>query len=151
MKKILIISLIFCSCNFFNEKKNNIPENLISEEKMINIIYDMSLISVSKGINKRILENNGMKHKTYILSKHKIDSLQFVKSNEYYSKDLEKYLYIYESVLRKLELNKEIVLDTIEKIRAKRAERSKQIIIEGNKNDSIDNSKNPYRSVLLKN
>ena len=58
-----------------------------------------------------------MKPKSYILNKHKIDSLQFVKSNEYYSKDLEKYLYIYESVLRKLELNKEIVLDTIEKIR----------------------------------
>ena len=130
MKKILIITLIFYSCNLINKEKNNIPENLISEEKMINIIYDMSLISVSKGINKRILENNGMKPKTYILNKHKIDSLQFVKSNEYYSKDLEKYLYIYESVLRKLELNKEIVLDTIEKIRAKRAERSKQIIIE---------------------
>ena len=151
MKKILIITLIFYSCNLINKEKNNIPENLISEEKMINIIYDMSLISVSKGINKRILENNGMKPKSYILNKHKIDSLQFVNSNEYYSKDLEKYLYIYESVLRKLELNKEIVLDTIEKIRAKRAERSKQIIIEGNKNDSIDNSKNPYRSVLLKN
>tara|TARA_B100001063_G_C16735558_1_gene541802 strand:+ start:857 stop:1312 length:456 start_codon:yes stop_codon:yes gene_type:complete len=151
MKKILIITLIFCSCNFFNEEKNNIPENLISEEKMINIIYDMSLISVSKGINKRILENNGMKPKTYILNKYKIDSLQFVNSNEYYSTDLEKYLYIYESVLTKLELNKEIVIDTIEKIRAKRAERSKQIILEGQKNDSIDNSKNPYRSVLLKN
>ena len=151
MKKILIVTLIFCSCNFFNEEKNNFPENFISEEKMINIIYDMSLISVSKGINKRILENNGMKPKSYILNKHKIDSLQFVKSNEYYSKDLEKYLYIYESVLRKLELNKDIVIDTIEKIRAKRAKRSKQIIIEGQKNDSIDNSKNPYRSVLLKN
>jgi hypothetical protein len=118
---------------------------------MINIIYDMSLISVSKGINKRILENNGMKPKTYILNKYNIDSLQFVKSNEYYSKDLEKYLYIYESVLTKLELNKEIVIDTIEKIRAKRAERSKQIILEVPKNDSIDNSKTPYRSVLLKN
>ena len=85
MKKILIITLIFYSCNLINKEKNNIPENLISEEKMINIIYDMSLISVSKGINKRILENNGMKPKSYILNKHKIDSLQFVKSNEYYS------------------------------------------------------------------
>ena len=151
MKKILIITLIFYSCNLINKEKNNIPENLISEEKMINIIYDMSLISVSKGINKQILENNGMKPKTYILNKHKIDSLQFVKSNEYYSKDLEKYLYIYESVLKKLELNKETVIDTIEKIRAKKAKRSKQIIIEGQKNDSMDKAKNPYRSVILKN
>ena len=151
MKKILLITLIFYSCNLINKEKNNIPENLISEEKMINIIYDMSLISVSKGINKRILENNGMKPKSYILNKYEIDSLQFVKSNEYYSKDLEKYLYIYESVLKKLELNKETVIDTIEKIRAKKAKRSKQIIIEGQKNDSMDKAKNPYRSVILKN
>ena len=35
---------------------------MLPEEKMVDILYDMSLISVSKGINKRILENNGMKH-----------------------------------------------------------------------------------------
>ena len=38
MKKILLITLIFYSCNLINKEKNNIPENLISEEKMINII-----------------------------------------------------------------------------------------------------------------
>ena len=59
--------------------KNLVPDNLISaEEKMVDILYDMSLISVSKGINKRILENNGMKPKKYILKKYNIDSLQFV-------------------------------------------------------------------------
>ena len=89
----MIISLIFCSCNFSMRKKQY-SENLISEEKMINIIYDMSLISVSKGINKRILENNGMKPKTYILNKHKIDSLQFVKVTNTIQRIL-KNIYIY--------------------------------------------------------
>ena len=42
---------------------------IISEKKMIDIIYDMALINVSKGINKRILENNGMKPQSYILKK----------------------------------------------------------------------------------
>ena len=87
----------FCSCGFVNDE-NLVPDNLIAEEKMVDILYDMSLISVSKGINKRILENNGMKPKKYILKKYNIDSLQFVLSNEYYSKDLERYLKIYEEV-----------------------------------------------------
>ena len=151
MKKILIITLIFYSCNLINKEKNNIPENLISEEKMINIIYDMSLISVSKGINKRILENNGMKPKSYILNKHNIDSLQFVNSNEYYSKDLEKYLHIYESVLKRLEINREIIVDSIEYYKKNRAQRSKQIISEEQKNNRLTKAKKPYRSEILKN
>ena len=67
--------------------------DIISEKKMIDIIYDMALINVSKGINKRILENNGMKPQSYILKKYKIDSLLFVRSNNFYAKDLDKYLY----------------------------------------------------------
>jgi len=94
MKKTLLILIIFCSCGFVNDE-NLVPDNLIAEEKMVDILYDMSLISVSKGINKRILENNGMKPTKYILEKYKIDSLQFVESNRYYSSDLEKYLNIF--------------------------------------------------------
>ena len=68
MKKILFILIIFCSCGFVNDEKF-VPDNLIAEEKMVDILYDMSLISVSKGINKRILENNGMKPKnTYLIN-----------------------------------------------------------------------------------
>ena len=63
--------MVLFSCSFTIEKKE-VPDNLISEEEMINILYDMSLISVSKGINKRILENNGMKPKKYILKKYDI-------------------------------------------------------------------------------
>ena len=66
MKKLIYIFLIFCSCGSISEE-NVKPNNLIPEDKMIDILYDMSLISVSKGINKRILENNGMKPKKYIL------------------------------------------------------------------------------------
>ena len=80
MKKLIYIFLIFYSCGSITEE-NVIPNNLIPEDKMIDILYDMSLISVSKGINKRILENNGMKPKKYILKKYNIDSLQFVVSN----------------------------------------------------------------------
>ena len=119
------------------DEKNVPPVNLISEDKMIEILYDMSLISVSKGINKRIIENNGMKPKKYILKKHNIDSIQFVASNEYYSKDLETYLSIYEEVLKKLQSNREIVIDTIESKKEERARRSEEIILETPKNNKL--------------
>ena len=127
MKKTLFILIIFCSCGFVNDE-NLVPDNLIAEEKMVDILYDMSLISVSKGINKRILENNGMKPKKYILKKYNIDSLQFVLSNDFYSKDLKKYLMIYEDVLKKLENNRDVILDSIENYKKNRAKRSKEII-----------------------
>ena len=136
MKKILFILFIFCSCEFVNNE-NLVPDNLIAEEKMVDILYDMSLISVSKGINKRILENNGMKPKKYILKKYNIDSLQFVLSNEYYSKDLEKYLKIYEHVLNKLEINREFIVDSIENYKKDKAKRSQEIKLETTKNNEL--------------
>ena len=136
MKKTIFILLIFCSCGFVNDE-NLVPDNLIAEEKMVDILYDMSLISVSKGINKRILENNGMKPKKYILKKYNIDSLQFVLSNVYYSKDLERYLKIYEEVLNKLEMNRKIVADSIDNYKKDRAKRSQEIILETPKNNKL--------------
>jgi len=136
MKKMLLILLIFCSCGFVNDE-NLVPDNIIAEEKMVDILYDMSLISVSKGINKSILENNGMKPKKYILKKYNIDSLQFVLSNEYYSKDLERYLKIYEQVLNKLEMNRGIIVDSIENYKKDRAKRSKEINLENPKNNEL--------------
>lgn len=136
MKKMLLILLIFCSCGFVNDE-NLVPDNIIAEEKMVDILYDMSLISVSKGINKSILENNGMKPKKYILKKYNIDSLQFVLSNEYYSNDLERYLKIYEQVLNKLKMNREIIVDSIENYKKDRAKRSKEINLETLKNNEL--------------
>ena len=132
--------MVLFSCSFTVEKKE-VPDNLISEEEMINILYDMSLISVSKGINKRILENNGMKPKKYILKKYDIDSLQFVTSNEYYSKDLERYLSIYEEVLNKLEVNREFIVDSIENYKKERAKRSLEINKENPKNNKLKKPK----------
>ncbi len=136
MKKMLLILLIFYSCGFVNDE-NLVPDNIIAEEKMVDILYDMSLISVSKGINKSILENNGMKPKKYILKKYNIDSLQFVLSNEYYSRDLERYLKIYEQVLNKLEMNRGIIVDSIENYKKDRAKRSKEINLETPKNNEL--------------
>ena len=116
MKNYIMISLILLLFNCQINDKYTDQSDIISEKKMIDIIYDMALINVSKGINKRILENNGMKPQSYILKKYKIDSMLFVRSNNFYAKDLDKYLYIYDQVLKKLEKNRQLINDSIEKI-----------------------------------
>ena len=58
-------------------------------------------------------------------------------SNEYYSKDLEIYLKIYEEVLNKLEMNREIIVDSIENYKKDRAKRSQEINLETPKNNEL--------------
>ena len=116
MKNYIMVSIILLLFNCQMNNKYTDQLEIISEKKMIDIIYDMALINVSKGINKRILENNGMKPQSYILKKYKIDSMLFVRSNNFYTKDLDKYLYIYDQVLKKLEKNRQLINDSIEKI-----------------------------------
>ena len=127
MKKIFFIILILFGCNE-NIRKIPTPDNLISEEKMVDVIYEMTLISVSKGVNRRILENNGVIPEKYIFEKYNIDSLQFALSNEFYSNDLNSYLNIYNRVKLRLQENKQIVIDSIENYKKDRAKRSLEIV-----------------------
>ena len=139
MKKLIFIVVIFFGCNK-DSQKITAPENLISQEKMIDVIYEMTLISVSKGVNRRVLEYNGVVPEKYIFNKYNIDSLQFALSNEFYSNDLDKYLEIYNKVKEKLQQNKQIALDSIEVYKKNKAKRSLEIVKESKNlriNDSI--------------
>ena len=49
----LIILVIVQSCKDFNNKK---PENLISEDKMVEILFDLEIINAARGENKKIIE-----------------------------------------------------------------------------------------------
>lgn len=74
------------------------PERFLSEEEMVNVLIDMSLLSSAKGIDKRVLENNGIVPDAYIYKKNNIDSLTFALNNEYYAFDIKKYDAIYAKV-----------------------------------------------------
>ena len=133
LQRIIILYLVF-SCNNTLNQNNKPPENLISKEKMVDIIYDMTLINVAKGVNKSILENNGIIPEQYLFNKHSIDSMLFAKSNEYYSYDLKTYQTIYDNVKIKLEKNKKIIIDSIEILKQISGEMSKKLIKESKKN-----------------
>ena len=133
MKKLSYILIIFSLFGCVNNsliENPTVPVNLISQEKMADIIYDMTLISVAKGVNKSILENNGIIPEEYIFKKHLIDSTIFANNNEYYSFDLKIYQSIYDEVKIKLKKNKKLINDSINIMRKLSGELSKKLIKE---------------------
>lgn len=98
MRKIfllIIISTLF-SCG---EEVIEKPVNLISKDKMTNILYDLAIINAAKSSGPQVMENMNFEPMEYIYNKYQIDSLQFVTSDLYYaSLPLE-----YEDIYRKLE------------------------------------------------
>ncbi|WP_136667357.1 DUF4296 domain-containing protein [Flavobacterium sp. H122] len=105
MKKIIGFFLIFTlfSCS---DKAIEKPDNLIDEAKMENILYDLALLQAIKGNDAKLLPKNNIDPKKYIYQKYKIDSLQFVNSNKYYSADIENYKSLYERVLERVKNNR---------------------------------------------
>ena len=108
MRKLVIIAIGMMLLGCGNSDKPSKPKNLISKEKMSEIIYDVFLINAAKGINKQLLETNGIFPQEYIFKKHQIDSLQFALSNNYYAYDTNTYEGIIQKVKQKIEFEKKI-------------------------------------------
>lgn len=83
------------------------PENLIPEEKMVDVLADLAILHAARSYNKDMLENKGIKPEAYLYEKHSIDSAQFHESSRYYAENYEIYERIYDSVRAKLERFKE--------------------------------------------
>lgn len=107
MKRVvlaLILILVVFSCNNIERPKK--PDNLISKERMVDIITDISLMTAAKGLNKYLLEQNDINPKNYIYEKYNIDSVQFAESNNYYAYNVKEYEDIYTKVKARLEKQK---------------------------------------------
>lgn len=115
----LFLLLLLASC--YGIEKPSKPDNLLSEDKMVDVLVEINLMSSAKGINKRELENRGIVPDTFIYNKHKIDSTQFANSNNFYAYDIEKYDKIYTRVKDSLE-----ALRAFYKEKEKRIEEEKQ-------------------------
>jgi len=93
---IFFICFVLISCHDIERPKK--PNDLLSKDKMVEVIIDMTLLTSAKGSNKFELQENGIIPKDYILEKHGVDSIRFAKSNEYYSYDVKVYEAIYQRV-----------------------------------------------------
>jgi hypothetical protein len=101
MKKyflLLCLLLLIVGCTSSIEK----PKNLIEKDKMINVLYDLSLLQAIRSQNiGGGIDNKAMND--YIFKKYKIDSVQLAQSNKYYASDMAVYKKIFEGVKAKLE------------------------------------------------
>ena len=80
---------------------SNVPENLISEEKMESIIFDIMILNASSSYDLKI--DNNMISDELISRKHDIDSAQFYDSELYYSKNPRIHFNIYSTVKRRIQ------------------------------------------------
>lgn len=102
---ILIIFIILASCTSRTIYKK--PENLIGKEKMITVWTDLYIAMGAKSV-KTITGEKEINYIPLVLKKHKIDSVQFSKSNIYYTSRIEEYEEMFEEVQKRLKEEKNI-------------------------------------------
>ncbi|KQX15131.1 DUF4296 domain-containing protein [Flavobacterium sp. Root420] len=96
------------------------PKRLIEKEKMIDIMYDLSLLEAIKYQNPLSLDSVNSDPKNFVLKKYKVDSLQFAQSNIYYAADYNTYKEMYDEIGKRLAVRQRAV-DSIVKIEEKKA------------------------------
>lgn len=133
-----IFSLIFfigflISCQ--DVQKPEKPTNLISQEVMVDILTDVYINNAARNINNKLLRNKNIKLDSIIYSKYRVDSLQFVLSNNYYCSNLD----VYRDLLTKAQV-KLMVLQT-EKDSIYRAVTKQDSIINSLKREAVKNAR----------
>ncbi len=74
------------------------PEDLIPEDAMEEILYELALIDGVEGQDRELLKKLGNNRSDYIYAKYAIDSLQLAKSNIYYAADPESFAKLYQRI-----------------------------------------------------
>lgn len=98
---LIFICFSVISCQEID--KADKPDNLIPEDKMIDILTELSIVNAARNFNKQKLEDLGINPDEYIYNKYKIDSLQFERSSDYYADNYLEYDRMYDSVKVRVE------------------------------------------------
>jgi len=107
MKKTIIFLLIFwfvLSCKDIQK-----IENLIPEDKMVDILYDLNMLQAIHSNNYKLLSSYDLKPETFIYQKYDIDSIQFAESHRYYISNIDKYEKILEKIIDRAEAKKDSI------------------------------------------
>ena len=123
MKYVYFILLVVAfGCQ--SVQKPEKPKDLIPKEKMIDIMMESYLSNAARSVNNRKLRSYGIKLDSLIYAKYNVDSLQLVKSNNYYSADLETYESMFKTIEEKLTVLK-VKADSIQKLEKEKEEANK--------------------------
>ncbi|KAF2517434.1 DUF4296 domain-containing protein [Flavobacterium zhairuonense] len=138
---VFIILVLFLSVSCKKEIVKE-PKGLIEREKMIDIMYDLSLLEAMKYQNPLSLDSVESDPKKFIFKKYKVDSLQFAQSNIYYASDYETYKELYDELGKRLQV-KERATDSILQIEEKKAAKAAKKKATEKPKDSIKTPENP--------
>ena len=105
--KNLSIVLCFLFLTSCVQKLIEEPDNLISEEEITNLLYDLAVLNSAKSINAKIFKDHDIEPMEVIFSKYKVDSVQFVESNSYYASLPLKFKLLDEELFKSLERERE--------------------------------------------
>lgn len=107
---IVILTLTFAACQ--DVKHPQKPKNLIAKDKMAEVLTEAYLANAGRSVDNKTLLVKGVKLDSLIYVKFGIDSLQFVRSNDYYAANINSYVEIFQKVEDNLKLL-EAELDSI--------------------------------------
>lgn len=107
MKKIisyLFLIVTFLSCS---EKEAEKPQNLIPQDKMEDILYDLNFLQAIRNTNYQALQRKNINPEEYIYTKYGIDSLQLAQSNKYYANNPENYEKMIDRIILRINQEKQ--------------------------------------------
>lgn len=109
MKSILFLFLslfllISCNSNTITKK----PDNLISKDKMVNVLVDTYISKTARNI-KNVNGNSKINYYGLIYKIHRIDSISFHESLRYYTSDIKQNEEILKAVKEKIDKKRELL------------------------------------------
>ncbi|MCB9426968.1 MAG: DUF4296 domain-containing protein [Flavobacteriales bacterium] len=108
MRIIFYISVLFLVLSCAQKTSYEQPDNLIPRDKMVDILYDLSIFQSQVNHNRDPEFNKSIP--TFLKNRHGVDSAQFVNSNKYYASQIEEYQKMYNEVYDSLR----VVIDRAE-------------------------------------
>lgn len=125
MKNLIVILLVlFLSISCKKELVKQ-PAKLIEKEKMIDIMYDLSLLEAMRYQKPLSLDSVESDPTKFIFKKYKVDSLQFAQNNMYYASDYESYKDMFDAVNKRIAVSQRAA-DSLAKIDEKKAAKAKK-------------------------
>jgi hypothetical protein len=102
MKKVIYLCVVLAifACSENPVKK---PVNLLNEETMENILFDVAVLQATKANSPDVLQANSIDSKDFIYKKYKIDSATYHQNNRYYAGNVKKHKHMHKRVLARLE------------------------------------------------
>lgn len=124
MKKFIYIFIVMAAVACSN--KDEIPKDLISKEKMVDILVDIHLmesrIEASRYLSRDSMQVAFLKKQADILKKYKVDSTKYYTTYDYYFEKMTHMRDIYEEVATRIKT----MMEKAEKAEKQQGEKTKK-------------------------